>query len=854
MIAHWTAKDYKLTSFLEGDLTSARSESRRQVDRRLLNILSGLKPSKSQFSALGVSINAGRGKLSDSADDIDRKCSKLATILRASNNTSLEHAASELESAVSTITNSRFIATLDQTRPENLKTSMDHIRSTLEELAKTPDDGAASAAAELKTSLHQYELYYSELASALIAYKDLYENKIRPQIEEALNFSTQAVGSFDHDFHELQAQAMGVLDVAKAASGAVAVLILLSGCFVAWLAARSILGPIERMTAAMAKLAKGHHDVVVPHCGNSDEIGAMARAVEVFKRQAIEKVRMLTIQNENHEIQNKYNEIRERTKSDTIMTYHAMFFGTVLRKLLVLTDSEFGFAGEVVYEDGKSYLKIVATDFMNANFGDEMRTVHERFLREGLEVHNLDSLLGETLKTRRLVIANDPVNHPAYGGDLYPKGHPPLRSYIGIPAMAGHQMAAVVGLANAPGGYSEETAEAVQPIVNTLLAIIESLRADAARATVEQRFAMLREGTATIAFRASNDPDKMIKTISPEIASVTGYAPDDFIDNKVRSFASIIHPDDQQLAAAAIARQLPEKGKYEVEYRIACADGSIKWLREHGGRSCNGSSYEVIQGFMQDITERKRYEEEISLHRNNLQQMVDEQTKSMMEQKNKAEEATRAKSEFLANMSHELRTPMHAILSYSEMGIESLGVEDPEDINKYFHHIQSSGNRLLALLNDLLDLSKLEAGKMQYKWKHVDLRELIDNSLVELEPLINQKSLVIDVATAARYTDAVLDEQRLTQVLVNIMSNAIKFSTKGKHIEISLTDDWLANGDQAVRCCIADEGPGIPEFGTRCRVRKIHAGQQNQERRGRDGARPCNLQRNRQGAWRQDLG
>lgn len=200
--------------------------------------------------------------------------------------------------------------------------------------------------------------------------------------------------------------------------------------------------------------------------------------------------------------------------------------------------------------------------------------------------------------------------------------------------------------------------------------MIESLRADAARASIEQTYAVLRQNTAAIAFRAADVAKKSMKAISSEIAGVTGYSPDDFIDNQVRSFASIIHPDDLNIMSATISRQLAAAGEYEVEYRVRCADGSIKWLREHGRRDGNTSNLQSVHGFIQDITERQRHEEELFLHRNNLRQLVDEQTKSMVDQKNKAEEATRAKSAFLANMSHELRTPMHAILSYSELGTE----------------------------------------------------------------------------------------------------------------------------------------------------------------------------------------
>ena len=185
----------------------------------------------------------------------------------------------------------------------------------------------------------------------------------------------------------------------------------------------------------------------------------------------------------------------------------------------------------------------------------------------------------------------------------------------------------------------------------------------------------------------------------------------------------------------------------------------------------------------------------------------------------KAEAATLAKSEFLANMSHELRTPMHAILSYSELGHEGVGVEDPKETKQYFSNIQRAGARLLTLLNDLLDLSKLESGKSEYKWRHLDLRDAINRVLTELKPLLKEKGLEVDIKTTASITDAVFDEQRITQVLINIMSNAIKFSEKGKRIEITLTEDFLPNKDQALRCCIAGRGPGIPKAETCRRVR-----------------------------------
>jgi signal transduction histidine kinase len=137
----------------------------------------------------------------------------------------------------------------------------------------------------------------------------------------------------------------------------------------------------------------------------------------------------------------------------------------------------------------------------------------------------------------------------------------------------------------------------------------------------------------------------------------------------------------------------------------------------------NDPAAAAIEGSLIDITERKQYEEELSQHRNSLQQLVEEQTRKMIQE---SEQATRAKSSFLSNMSHELRTPMHAILSYSDMGLTAIEEEKPENIKKYFRNINTSGRRLLELLNQLLDLSKMESGRMVYNRQDLDFVKVIE--------------------------------------------------------------------------------------------------------------------------------
>ncbi len=150
-------------------------------------------------------------------------------------------------------------------------------------------------------------------------------------------------------------------------------------------------------------------------------------------------------------------------------------------------------------------------------------------------------------------------------------------------------------------------------------------------------------------------------------------------------------------------------------------------------------------------------------------------------------EASRAKSDFLANMSHELRTPMHAILGYSEISLGSLAEGNTEAIGGYIKKIQRSGKRLLGLLNNLLDLAKMEAGRTEYTLEHADLKGSWSLALAELDPLVREKSLKVRLSLK-EHSLAVFDKARITQVLVNLLSNAIKFSKAGDAIAVEVSE------------------------------------------------------------------
>ena len=175
-----------------------------------------------------------------------------------------------------------------------------------------------------------------------------------------------------------------------------------------------------------------------------------------------------------------------------------------------------------------------------------------------------------------------------------------------------------------------------------------------------------------------------------------------------------------------------------------------------------------------------------------------------------AERANQLKSEFLANMSHELRTPMNSIIGFSRAGIKRIDRWTPEEQVENLGLIKASGDRLLLLLNDLLDLSKLESGVMQFDMKNHDMIALIKTVTTQLNSLIQEKKITIKISPDENPVYADLDQPKLIQVIVNLLSNAIKFSPEQGIIDI-MFENLTENEKTYIKCSVIDQGVGIPE-------------------------------------------
>jgi signal transduction histidine kinase/DNA-binding NarL/FixJ family response regulator len=212
--------------------------------------------------------------------------------------------------------------------------------------------------------------------------------------------------------------------------------------------------------------------------------------------------------------------------------------------------------------------------------------------------------------------------------------------------------------------------------------------------------------------------------------------------------------------------------------------------------------------FQKEIEYRTRAELELQRHRDHLEELVRDRTAQLQIAKEQAESANRAKSTFLASMTHELRTPLNAILGYAQILKRNRTLDERQAAG--LNTIEQSGEHLLMLINDLLDLAKIESGKFELLLATVDLTAFIAGVTRIIQVRAEQKGLVFDVSAPEDLPHILLDEKRVLQILLNLLGNAVKFTDQGQvSLRVTCDDQAGPNGGLALSFEVSDSGVGM---------------------------------------------
>ncbi len=300
----------------------------------------------------------------------------------------------------------------------------------------------------------------------------------------------------------------------------------------------------------------------------------------------------------------------------------------------------------------------------------------------------------------------------------------------------------------------------------------------------EERFRRLAESTNVVPW-AADLSDQRFTYIGPQIAKMTGYPVSSWC--AAGFWVGHVHPEDRHKTFVEGFKNLGDGEYAMLEYRIRSADGQIIHIRNMLTIAPKKDGSRIAQGYMLDITEMKTAQAKLD------------------DARRQAEEANKTKSEFLANMSHELRTPLNAVIGFAEVMKDELFGPMGERYKDYAESVHSSGKHLLDLINDVLDLSKIEAGKIELIEEETDISTLLSKCRTVLHERASSAGLHIRLEIPAPLPTVIVDGRRIKQVILNLMSNSIKFTVPGGRITLRAE----LKAPQGLCITVGDTGVGM---------------------------------------------
>ncbi|HEX5220385.1 MAG TPA: MASE1 domain-containing protein [Verrucomicrobiae bacterium] len=305
----------------------------------------------------------------------------------------------------------------------------------------------------------------------------------------------------------------------------------------------------------------------------------------------------------------------------------------------------------------------------------------------------------------------------------------------------------------------------------------------------EEKFRSLVSNIPDVVWTATSAGQ--ITYLSDNLINVLGYSSQEVLRSSSDFLLERIHPNDLPDVEQAFVRLFESGQRLDIEFRFRRKDGEWIWLHNRASVSRRSGGVCCAEGILSDITKRKQ----------------DEQ--SLQHTKEVAEAANRAKSQFLATMSHELRTPLNAIIGFSEiLSDQTFGSLNDRQF-KYSSNILNSGRHLLQLINDILDLSKVEAGRLELARTNFSLGKILQDVQTIVRTLANKKNIQLQVKLANNLPAIHADEPKFKQIMFNLLSNAIKFTPDGGRVTVEGAVERSASGGAELRVTVRDTGIGI---------------------------------------------
>ena len=345
-------------------------------------------------------------------------------------------------------------------------------------------------------------------------------------------------------------------------------------------------------------------------------------------------------------------------------------------------------------------------------------------------------------------------------------------------------------------------------VIGNIMDITERKRAEKDRYELTERYRLANKATNDVIW----DWDVIQDTQRWNEVGTAVFGWTEIVEHPVSAhwWVERVHPDDQERVHDSFFSVVnnPEHDVWHDEYRFRKADGAYAEVMDRGYvmRDAQGKAIRMI-GAMQDITERKQTEAELQRHRQHLEELVEVRTAELSSAKEAAEAANRAKGQFLSNMSHELRTPMNAIMGMTNIALRR--ATEPQLVDK-LTKIDNASRHLLSVINDILDISKIEAERLTLERVSFKFGLVLENlmSMVGQRAAEKGLALLIDLPPEIARQSFLGDPLRLGQILLNLTGNAVKFTVHGS-ITVRIIKLEETPADVLLRCEVLDTGIGI---------------------------------------------